>query len=368
MSRSSFISILFLTAACGGPSVDEQFDSTTVERNSPRAKYSIVRVADQNTLISAMVLTDNYLYFAASTVSATDVTGTTINRIPKYGGRVERIAGPTDAYVVQLATNNTSVFWVEHPLTASSRPASIMRRDIAGDTNKSIYEGNFPFGMRPYASKDAIYLETLPDDGTHIDTLRRLPLAGGSASAVTALPETTLSWLLADDDLYITDSTAMVGATVSTLPSSGGTLRELAKFPSISRFRNGADLMASDKTNLYMLLDDKVTEKKIVRIARTDGASEDLYTAPRTDPRIALPASVDDQNVYFLADVGNPESGNSTVRAVPKSGGNMKLLAEEALHTFGTQPLNTNGLLRIAEDEKNIFLIYEGREILMQPK
>jgi hypothetical protein len=323
----------------------------------------LVRLADwhppvpsQQPFIS-MALSNNYLFFGVAQHG--------IYRMPKYGGTIDLVDGSGDKYP-QVTVANERVLWTVE--------GKIYVRPVDGGTTSSIDT----HGLQPYdtwssapplfqADADYVYFGVERVDAATL--LYRSPIGGGvPALLVTSTPPPLGAgpsglyggpYYIADGgDVFFNHPGAL---ELDVIRAGSGMPEVLASWPSAAARDLSSQILAVDHDNVYLDGGADATGHVIVDAVPRGGGAPSPIQLP-LDSFIALVFAVDSTSFYFVG----PKQGNDTnafvITSMLKSGGSwMAISRTDDQFEGGPDPPTL-------QDEKNLFLMVDGGEIVMLPK
>jgi hypothetical protein len=299
--------------------------------------------------INWIALSDNYLFLV--------VNWNGVFRMPKYGGPIDIIDGDRRAEFDFALTSGKRVYWNHDTFGPGDSPDNrIEGRDIAGGASNTLLEGfgQFNTNVVPAFQIDDRYLyyfEAPPTQGLPPVTLKRLPLAGGKPEVLIPSGEASSNGMPGVDFLADGGDVFVVGGEeLDIFPAGATTAKKLADLPST------LTLACADVNSVYL-----TDLTSIYRVPRSGGIVSTLYTTPKDHMLYNFGGTrplVDANSVYFA----QMDNNGWTIMALPKQGGTAQKISRT------DDPAFNLGIDQVLQDDKNLFFVHHGGEVLMLPK
>jgi hypothetical protein len=355
MRRFAWIILAAAAGCANAPTRSDQYDVRVIEPAHPGEPTSLLRAATPDTFISALALTDDYVFFTS---------GKGIYRLPKFGGKLVAIDADGDARYEALATQGEEVLWTRSSGDLFTPYHTwIKRRAPGGGPETVVADGEFAvsftlFNENMLLGGDNIYF--LRD----ADTFAKYPISGGAPQDFT-VPNVDSErhpvdpdWVADGNTIYTSEcrdyKTTCALIALDTVSGTSSVVMPLGYHDAIQ---------AVDETSLYFQSDDRLW-----KLDKTDHSVTELYAADKSrDERIHWTVVVDAANVYFVTYQNNYSDWTrpiaEVVRSLPKAGGPSTIIGEGASFAEGFP-------WQIAADAHNLYIVMwtVPSQILMLPK
>jgi hypothetical protein len=200
----------------------------------------------------------------------------TIKKIPLSGGQAEKIAS-AEFTVVDLAANNSNVYWIEDPVS------TVRRVDVSGGPVTTITSGTGPAGRLTIDGSSIYWVD-------HYDTIRKVGLMSRFESVIASNLQYVTDIAVDSGTLYFLESN---GRDIRSITTSGGAAIRLVSFI------NPPGSIAVDRTNLYWADQGGVGE-----VSRKGGSPTVVATELASDPRMPNSIAADGINIYWTEAAG----------------------------------------------------------------
>jgi hypothetical protein len=310
----------------------------------------VVRASDER-YMTELAITGDFIYWSAQW------DGT--YRTRKSGGPVEVVEAGSETLHGPLAVQGQDVFWMTSTFDEHDFPSVRVRRqrgDGSGSDRSSLFEG----ALTTYSSNQStefqadasgIYLTSSPRYPNEVWAVRKVVAGGGFPSPMLPVDDVwqTPIWAVGGGELFFSPCPRndVQGRCELRRRTQAGVIETLAVMPAMDAAVRAVDAAAAyvtDSTTLW-------------RVERAGGAVQQLYRDPsRTiNPGIAIDA----QHVYLLEGPGARGEGHQ-IRAVPRAGGETKVVARLGAHT--------QYLHQLRVDDTHLYLLHGQSQILRVSK
>ncbi len=208
----------------------------------------------------------------------------TIKKIPLSGGQPEKIAA-AGSTVVDLAADNSNVYWIEDPVS------TVRRVDVSGGPITTITSGTGPAGRLVIDGANIYWVD-------HYDTIRTIGLMSRFESVIAGGLQYVTDIAVDSGTVYFLESN---GRDIRAVAASGGPAARLVSFI------NPPGSMAVDRTNLYWADQGGVGE-----VSRRGGPPTVVATDLASDPRLPNSIAADGLNVYWT------EAAGGVIKSAPR--------------------------------------------------
>jgi hypothetical protein len=369
--------LLLFAAACSNQAKPAHWDLKTIAPSQPGEPYSLFRFAGFKSSPDGMPLfppsgiawqinefsvAGDYMFVAA------DFAG--IYRFPKYGGAVATIQEGGNSIYNFVAANDKVVVWDNDNVGPGDSVSGFMEsQSVNGGATATLTQHGHGGGLFTGANhftvddRNLYYVAEAPhppaENGLPPFELHRVPLTGGKDQVLitnaapksgTPYPATAFDFDFVADrgDAFVVTS---YGQEVDLIEAGSTTPRKIVDLTTV---KEGVTLTAIDATTLYL-----GDGTHIYTAPRTGGDLTSIYATTEPKSYVQL-AAVDDQNVYLVA--SSPATGPAAVMfSMPKTGGPLTRISRPLTALLA-------GPGGFQQDERNLFFVNEGGEMMMLPK
>jgi len=353
MSKTLLTLFVIAAAGCGGepPFYPPKFRTSLNVQGSGQQRTFLIGLDDPEYRhqFDQMAVAGNFLYF--------NIPWYGVYRMPKYGGEVQPIEEANGIEDFRgIATNETDVYWARMSSFGSAGPdfphSRLRRQALGGGSVQTVAEGDIGIvaswldARAFHAGADALYSAVSYPQKDYVD-LTRFPVDGGTSKILWRLTIDPSSgpapaYFVFDDPLAYISSCDPIGGAACALTRID--VRTGAS-DTFSTTAGPQEVVAVDATDLYL-----VSAHQLLRRPK-DRAGDATVLASFEGNQWPTPmAVVDDDDVFLIL--------NQSLVSVPKSGGTTRTL------TTGLE----GGADALAQDERNIFVMYDWMSIDIVPK